>query len=71
MLVYYVTERVTAVESTIVHAPGRQAFKHSLMFADKARSTQVEQFSGGPLWGRLLALLTNIRLGQKSQGETL
>ncbi len=42
--------------------PGKP-FQPSLMFAGKARAYPSEAASGAPLYGRPLALPTNIRLG--------
>ncbi len=47
-----------------VFVPGKP-FQSSLMFAGKAGVTRVKLLSGAPLFGRLLALPANIRLGWK------
>ncbi len=44
--------------------PGKP-FQPNLMFAGKARAYPSEALSGAPLYGKLLALPANIRLGWK------
>jgi hypothetical protein len=49
--------------------PGKP-FQSSLMFVGKAKPTRVKQLSVAPLYGRLLALITNIRLDCKGLPDT-
>ncbi len=48
--------------------PGRH-FQPSLMLRVRPKSTRVKHLAGGQLWGRNLALPTNIRPGNTKGGS--
>jgi hypothetical protein len=50
------------VQQAGVFVPGKPV-QSSTMFVNKARACLIKHFSGAPLYSRLLALPTNIRIG--------
>jgi hypothetical protein len=50
------------VQQAGVFVPGKP-FQPNAMFVNKARACLIKHFSGAPLYSRLLALPTNIRIG--------